>query len=84
MLGNFSKLGQENLKYQREPDHERLPRYELLCNLFWSIANIDHLDGMSPLLKHGRQISHPEIALILIADEGYLSGRARPDRWVKG
>src|SRR5215472_7679212 len=77
MLGNFSKLGQENLKYQREPDHERLPRYELLCNLFWSIANIDHLDGMSPLLKHGRQISHPKIALILIADEGYL----RTCRW---
>jgi hypothetical protein len=75
MLGNFSKLGQENLKDQREADHQRLPRHEPLCDVFWSIANIDHVDGVSPLLKHGRQISHPEIALILIPDQGYLRTR---------
>lgn len=69
---------------QRKANHERLPRDEPLYNLFWSIANIHHLDGMSPLLKHGGQISRPEIALILIADEGYVRSCAMPEWRVEG
>ena len=47
------------------------------------IANINHQDGVSPSLKHGRQIPHPEIALILIADQGYLSSLAGLHRRVE-
>ncbi len=69
LLRHLAELRQEELEDEREPDQERLARREPRGDLLRAVAHVDHLHGAAVPLQHGRQVSHAEIALVLIADE---------------
>ncbi|GLS20329.1 hypothetical protein GCM10007874_33460 [Labrys miyagiensis] len=71
-LRHFAELWQEKLKDEREPDNQRLARSEPRRDFLTSKPYIDQFDRTALPLQDGRQVAHPEIALILIANERNL------------
>ena len=69
LLRHLSELWQEELEDQREPHNQRLARRELGRDFLPDVADVDHLDQTSVPLENGRQITHAEIALVLIPDQ---------------
>jgi hypothetical protein len=69
MRGHAAELRQEELEDERETHHQRLPCRQPLGDPFRAVANVDHLDGAAVPLQHGRQISHAEVALVLVTDQ---------------
>ena len=56
----------------RKPDHHGLSGGQAVRDLVRSIPDVHHLDDVAPLLQRRGQVSHTEIALVLIADESHL------------
>ena len=69
LLRQLAELRQEELEDEREPDHQRLARRQPRGDLPPAVTHVDHLDRAAVPLQHGRQVSHAEIALVLIADK---------------
>ena len=69
LKGELAKLWQERLKDKREPDDERAMPLEAFHDTIDAIADVEHFDAVATNVRRGRQIAHPEIALILIPDQ---------------
>src|ERR1035438_8972592 len=78
MAGNadFPKIGREAtvlrqkiLKDQRKTNHQGFSMDHATCNPLGAIADIHHYHRASTLLENSGQITHPKIALILIANQ---------------
>ena len=79
MGGDAAELGQEELEDQREAHHQRRPLEKSRGDFRAAVANVDHFRLVAVPLQHGRQISHAEVALVLIADQGNSRRRGLTD-----
>jgi hypothetical protein len=76
MGGHTTKLGKEVLKDERKANDERRSGTQPRCNLLGPIADVNHFHRAAMLLEHGRKVSHPKIALVLIPNEGNIDTTA--------
>ncbi len=67
--GDGPELRQEELEDQREADHERLTGADPGRNLLGTVADVDELDSVAVLEQDGGEVTHPQVALVLITDQ---------------
>jgi hypothetical protein len=77
-------LRQEELKDEREPDHEGRTREEARGYGRGAIAHLDHFRRVAVFSQHGREVSHAQVALVLESDERYFRPASRGRRRLVG
>jgi hypothetical protein len=68
--GQAPILGKKILEDQRKPDYQWGTCDEPLSDRLRAIPDVDHFHGSAVLSQYRREIAHPKVALILIADQG--------------
>ena len=71
-LATRAELRKEELEDKGEADHQGWPTTQARSYLSRLVSNINQVHGEAVPLQHGRQIPHPEIALVLITDQDHI------------
>lgn len=75
---HFPELWQEELKNQGESYDQRLRTGGRTSHdIRGPLADIDKFDSTPVLLKHGREVSHAQVRLVLIPHEHDIAGLSR-------
>jgi hypothetical protein len=81
--GDAAELRQKELEDEREPDDQRLPARQQRRDLLAALADVERLRDTAVPLKHGREVPHAEIALVLISDQDHLGMAAPAHRLIR-